>query len=463
MKRTRRPRAATLAVLPPGEAALDDGDRVRLRRTSARRAARSARRPAERGHVSGDGRGPAARVVLAHASVLDRGGYARRVRRGRDVARRFPAARVTVATVESPRALRDPAARAEVQRGLASHGVDLHVVHGWPRRLGLARFADGLAAGRSPGSWRGPTSTSCTRTGRGRPGRRSRPCGTRARRPPWSWTSTATGRRRRAWNAARPTTRRRRRTRRRSPSWRRRRACSTRARRSPGAVPGGGRAPERASCPCLVDDARIPSDAAAEAARAATRRAWGLSATSGSRVRGEPASWQEVPRVAAIAKHARAACRSCAAGADAGARRGGGAVRRAPGSRAARSRRAVAARRRGRVDARRGRRRPSCCDARPWRTASRSRRSSPSTWPRGSTSWRATPAPPSPRRSPPSGGSGRSWRGRPTTRRGPRGSPGPRGRAPRRSGPRVGRTRGARWRSAAVDAYRRVGGAAQSL
>ncbi len=97
--------------------------------------------------MSRDGGAPQRVLVLAHASVLDRGGYARRVLDAAATWRdAFPAAQVTVATVESPRALREPAVRAEVQRGLASHGVEFHVVHGWPRRLGLASFADGLAA-----------------------------------------------------------------------------------------------------------------------------------------------------------------------------------------------------------------------------------------------------------------------------------------------------------------------------
>lgn len=255
--------------------------------------------------MSGDVAGPRRVLVLAHASVLDRGGYARRVLDAAATWRdAFPAARVTVATVESPRALRDPAARAEVQRGLASHGVDLHVVHGWPRRLGLARFADGLAARavarllaradvdlvHAHGPRAARTALAAVRHARTATAvvvdvHGDRAAETRLERgeaddpatPPdpaeVAVVASASG----AFHAS-----------------------DALAARFPA---GAGR--PSAVVPCLVDDARIPSDADAEAARVATRRAWGLAGDEWVvAYAGSLAPWQELPRVAAIAKHA---------------------------------------------------------------------------------------------------------------------------------------------------------------
>jgi|GEM_PF-3043393 len=255
--------------------------------------------------MSSEGSAPRRVIVLAHASVLDRGGYARRVLDAAATWRdAFPAAQVSVATVESPRALRDPAARAEVQRGLASHGVDLHVVHGMPRRWGLARFADGLAARavarlvvRSKADLvhaHGPRAARTALAAARRAGTATavvvdvhgdRAAETRLERGEADDTMTAPDPAEVAAVAAAAGVLH---------------ASPALAARFPA---GAGR--PSAVVPCLVDDARIPSDAAAETARVAARRAWGLAGDEWVvAYAGSLAPWQELPRVAAIVRHA---------------------------------------------------------------------------------------------------------------------------------------------------------------
>lgn len=243
-------------------------------------------------------------VVWAHASVLDRGGYARRVLDAAATWRdAFPGATVTVATVESPRALRDPTARAEVQHGLSAHGVDLVVVHGWPRRWGLARLADGFAAraaarlfartGADLVHAHGPRAARSALAGARRvPSVRvvvdvhgDRAAETRLERGEPDGASTAPDPAERAVVASAAGVFH---------------ASEALAARFPA---GPGR--PSAVVPCLVDDARIPADDAAEAARTAARRAWGLAGDEWVvAYAGSLASWQEVPRLAAIVRHA---------------------------------------------------------------------------------------------------------------------------------------------------------------
>jgi glycosyltransferase involved in cell wall biosynthesis len=86
-------------------------------------------------------------AVLAHASVLDGTGYARRALDATLAWRRvLPDGDVVLATIESPRRLRDRAARVAVQRELAAGGARFTVLHALPRRLGLARLSDAAAA-----------------------------------------------------------------------------------------------------------------------------------------------------------------------------------------------------------------------------------------------------------------------------------------------------------------------------
>ena len=240
--------------------------------------------------------------VLAHASVLDRSGYARRVLDAAGLVRRaLPEAKVSVVSVESPRRLRDRAAREEVQAALARDGVDLVVVHAWPRRAGLARLSDALAA-RAVRRWvrrahaevlhaHGPRAVRTalaasrhalavvadvhgdraaeTRLERGEPDTEATPPDPREAEPVRRasavvYASEALARRFPA-DPARPT----------------------------------------AVVPCLVADERIPSDEAAEAERLARRRGYGLSGDEWVvAYAGSLAPWQEVPRVLAAVRHA---------------------------------------------------------------------------------------------------------------------------------------------------------------
>ena len=85
--------------------------------------------------------------MLAHASVLDGQGYARRVVDSALALRRaLPGSAVTLATVESPRALRRREPREEVARSLAPAGIALEILHALPRRAGLKAFSDRAAA-----------------------------------------------------------------------------------------------------------------------------------------------------------------------------------------------------------------------------------------------------------------------------------------------------------------------------
>ena len=86
-------------------------------------------------------------LVLAHASVLDASGYARRaLDSAKALAHALPRAAVALVSVESPCRAGDAAAREEVERECLLGGVRFHVVRGLPRRLGLARLADRVAA-----------------------------------------------------------------------------------------------------------------------------------------------------------------------------------------------------------------------------------------------------------------------------------------------------------------------------
>lgn len=86
-------------------------------------------------------------VVLAHASVLDRTGYARRaIDSALAWARVADRHDVLLASVESPKRLRDKAARKAVSAETKAGGVAFRVLHALPRRLGLARLSDRAAA-----------------------------------------------------------------------------------------------------------------------------------------------------------------------------------------------------------------------------------------------------------------------------------------------------------------------------
>jgi glycosyltransferase involved in cell wall biosynthesis len=86
-------------------------------------------------------------AVLAHASVLDGSGYARRAIDAAHAWRRvLPDGEVVLATFESPRRLRDREARARVQREVEAGRARFVVLHAVPRRLGLARLSDAAAA-----------------------------------------------------------------------------------------------------------------------------------------------------------------------------------------------------------------------------------------------------------------------------------------------------------------------------
>lgn len=85
--------------------------------------------------------------VLAHASVLDRGGYARRVLDcARTLRTAFAGAAITIVSVESPTRRCDAAATDEVRAACATLDADLVVVGAWPRRMGLAALADRRSA-----------------------------------------------------------------------------------------------------------------------------------------------------------------------------------------------------------------------------------------------------------------------------------------------------------------------------
>jgi glycosyltransferase involved in cell wall biosynthesis len=86
-------------------------------------------------------------AVLAHASVLDRTGYARRAIDAALAWRRvLRDGEVVLATIESPKRLRDRAARVGAQREVERGGARLVVLHALPRRLGLAALSDAAAA-----------------------------------------------------------------------------------------------------------------------------------------------------------------------------------------------------------------------------------------------------------------------------------------------------------------------------
>jgi glycosyltransferase involved in cell wall biosynthesis len=86
-------------------------------------------------------------AVLAHASVLDRTGYARRAIDAALAWKRVaPGGDVVLATIESPKRLRDRAARVEVQGEIERGGARFVVLHAFPRRLGLAALSDAAAA-----------------------------------------------------------------------------------------------------------------------------------------------------------------------------------------------------------------------------------------------------------------------------------------------------------------------------
>jgi len=241
-------------------------------------------------------------VVVAHASVLDRTGYARRVHDSAALLRRaLPAAKVTVSSIESPRALRDRTARVSAQTALRQEGVDLSIVHAWPRRWGLASLSDALVARALRRTLRRLGADAvhahgarATRTAlRAADGlsvpvvadvHGDRAAETRLERgvvddlatPPEVAEAAGVARAHAAVHAS----------------------VALAAR-----LPAGAGRPN-AIVPCLVADERIPTDERAEALRVERRRSWGLSGDEWvAAYAGSLAPWQELPRLAAIARH----------------------------------------------------------------------------------------------------------------------------------------------------------------
>jgi glycosyltransferase involved in cell wall biosynthesis len=256
-------------------------------------------------HANADHRSPCDPirvVVLAHASVLDRTGYARRVMDSAALVRRaFPAASVVVASVESPRALRDRDARAEVSAALGREGVELSVVHGWPRRWGFARASDALAAKAVQRSLRRLEAevvhahgARATRTALRAAGGLSisvvadvhgdRAAETRLERGVADDLATAPDP-----DEVGPITDAN------GVVY----ASEALSKRFPVAA---GR--PFVVVPCLVADDRIPSDERAEAERVERRRSWGLAGDEWvAAYAGSIAPWQEIPRLASIVRH----------------------------------------------------------------------------------------------------------------------------------------------------------------
>ena len=241
-------------------------------------------------------------VVLAHASVLDRGGYARRVIDCARAARAaLDGAAVRVLSIESPRRRADRAASEEVAGELRASGAEFEIVPSWPRRRGLAALSDGLAARAIAGRLRrcgaalvhahGPrAAATALRSARGT-------CvrvvidvhGDRA--------AEARLDRGEADDAATPPD-----------------AVEARAVASADGVIYASdalsrRYPPRAGAPsgvvpCLVNTSRVRVDIDAETTRIAMRRRLGLSGDEWiAAYAGSLAPWQEVPRIMALARH----------------------------------------------------------------------------------------------------------------------------------------------------------------
>ncbi len=241
-------------------------------------------------------------VILAHASVLDRGGYARRVVDcARTLRATFADASIRLLSVESPTRRADRAAVAELTHAVTAFGAELDVVAAWPRRRGFARISDALAARavarrlRNFGADRvhahGPRAAATALRATHGTGVRvvvdvhgDRAAEARLERGTADDASTPTDL-----------------------------AESRVVALADGAIYASEALSRRFPAPrdaptgvvaCVVDASRVRSDADAEARRAALRRTWGLSGDEWiAAYAGSLATWQEIPRVVAVARH----------------------------------------------------------------------------------------------------------------------------------------------------------------
>ena len=240
--------------------------------------------------------------MLAHASVLDGQGYARRVVDSALALRRaLGGLAVTLASIESPRALRRREPREEVARLLAPAGIDLEILHAWPRRLGLARWSDRAAviAVRRLVARRGIDAIHAH-------GPRAARTALRAAGNAYPVVADVHGDRAAEARLERGVAD--------GPETPPDPEEAAVAREASGVVHASERLAERfpasagrptALVPCLVADDRIPSDERAEVERAERRRTLGCS--EDVRViayAGSLAAWQEVPRLARVVRHA---------------------------------------------------------------------------------------------------------------------------------------------------------------
>ena len=240
-------------------------------------------------------------VVLAHASVLDRSGYARRVVDSAQALRRaLPTTSVVVASFESPSRLRDREARRAVQAELQAASVGFAVLHAWPRRLGLARLSDRLAA-RALARWCRRNATDVVHAHGPRASRAAirSAKGTDVRVVADVHGDRAAERRLEAGTGDDRGT---------VPDP----LESSVVDEANAAVFASEALAERfqvqgrpfAVVPCLVPDARIPTDDVAEGRRRERRAAWGIGDDVWvAAYAGSLASWQEFPRVARVVAH----------------------------------------------------------------------------------------------------------------------------------------------------------------
>lgn len=239
-------------------------------------------------------------VVLAHASVLDRGGYARRVLDcARTLTRAFEGAAVEVVSLESPTRRRDAAAVAAVRAEAAAFGATLEVVGAWPRRRGFVRLSDALAVRAVARRLRGADLVHAHGPRAARTALRAAAGGSVRVVVDVHGDRAAEGRLERGESDALST----------PPDP----AEASVVTEAAGVVyasealarrfPASPSAPTGV-VPCLVDEARLLDDAVAEEARTSLRRAWGLSGDEWlAAYAGSLAAWQEFPRVAALSKH----------------------------------------------------------------------------------------------------------------------------------------------------------------
>ena len=239
-------------------------------------------------------------AVLAHASVLDSSGYARRaVGSAVALARALPQATVVLWSVESPRRRAREDAIGEVQAACREGGVSLRIVPAPPRRLGLAALSDGLVARRLAREWRRDAAEAVHAHGpralraalRARTKRALRVVadvhgdraaeahlerGGAARGAAFARDAVDVAAADGVVHASEPLAER---------------------------FPAGAGRPS-AVVPCLVADEEIPSDDDAERGRTARRARLGLSEAEWvGGYAGSLAPWQEAPRLAAIVRH----------------------------------------------------------------------------------------------------------------------------------------------------------------